>query len=57
MPTGDGRRPDGDAIVLMASPPVATGFGTIEGLGQHSEHEKITRLALKPIQVRPQDAR
>lgn len=39
------------AAVLLTGPCLA--FGTIEGLGQSSEHEKITRLALKDFALGP----
>lgn len=34
------------ALALLAAAPAAMAFGTIHGLGQDAEHEKITRLAL-----------
>lgn len=39
------------ALILMAGSLTisAFAFGTVEGLGQSSEHEKITRLALAPF--------
>ncbi|MBP8247730.1 MAG: hypothetical protein KAX56_12750 [Phenylobacterium sp.] len=33
--------------LLLAAAPAAQAFGTINGLGQNAEHEKITRLALR----------
>lgn len=34
------------ALALLAAAPGAMAFGTINGLGQNAEHEKITRMAL-----------
>jgi hypothetical protein len=39
------------AATTFAVPALA--FGTIEGLGQSSEHEKITRLGLKDAGLGP----
>jgi len=34
------------ALAVFATAPAAMAFGTINGMGQNAEHEKITRLAL-----------
>jgi hypothetical protein len=34
------------AALAQAAPPAAYGFGTINGLGQNAEHERLTRAAL-----------
>jgi hypothetical protein len=39
--------------VAVAAPFAAQSFGTINSLGQNSEHEKITRLALGPMGFQP----
>lgn len=41
------------ALALAALPWSASAFGTINSLGQHAEHEKITRLALAPLGFEP----
>lgn len=41
------------ALALIAAPPAAHAFGTINSLGQNAEHEKITRLALGPLGFEP----
>lgn len=41
------------AVGLSGIATHAHAFGTIHGLGQSAEHEKITRLALKPFRLGP----
>lgn len=40
-------------LMAVAFAPHAYGFGTINGLGQSSEHGKITRIALRPLGLGP----